>query len=400
MQYTLLLPRKIVFGWGRRAEAGELARGLGRRAWIVSGSRTLQREGVLDELQQNLRQAGVESERLTTVTREPEVEDVDTAARDLVKAGIREGDFVLGIGGGAGLDTAKAVAALATNRHGDSVRDFLEGVGAGLTIDHDPLPTLMLPTTAGTGTEATKNAVISSYDPPFKKSLRSEKMVPDVVLVDPELTVSCPPSVTAQSGMDAITQLIESLISRRATPYTQMICHDGLCRIWHASDDPLIVTAVQTPTDRPAREAMSHAALYSGIALANSGLGMAHGVAAALGVHCRVPHGLACAVMLPIALETNQPTNTTLDALMLSTVARRQNKNTLSMSLLKQYEGEFAAEVQHINRRIGIPSRLSELGVTAEQIPDIVRSSRGNSMDGNPRTIEDEELDAILRANL
>src|SRR5690606_20256002 len=167
LHYSLLLPRKIVFGWGRRTQAGELARSLGRRAWIVSGSRTLQREGILDELQQNLRQAGVASELLATVTREPEVDDVDTAVAHLVETGIREGDFVLGIGGGAGLDTAKAVAALATNRHGDSVRDFLEGVGAGLTIDHDPLPTLMLPTTAGTGTEATKNAVISSYDPPF-----------------------------------------------------------------------------------------------------------------------------------------------------------------------------------------------------------------------------------------
>ena len=172
---------------------------LGRRAWIVSGSRTLQKQGTIDELQQHLTKAGVASELLATVTREPEVADVDDTVARLMEAGLREGDFMLGIGGGAGLDTAKAVAALATNRHGDSVRDFLEGVGRGLTIDHDPLPMLAMPTTAGTGTEATKNAVISSYDPPFKKSLRSERMMPDAVLVDPELTVSCPPSVTAHS---------------------------------------------------------------------------------------------------------------------------------------------------------------------------------------------------------
>jgi alcohol dehydrogenase len=400
MQYSLLLPRKIVFGWGRRAEAGELARSLGRRAWIVCGSRTLQREGVLDELQQNLRQAGVKSELLATVTREPEVEDVDTAVAHLVEAGIREGDFVLGIGGGAGLDTAKAVAALATNRHGDSVRDFLEGVGAGLTIDHDPLPTLMMPTTAGTGTEATKNAVISSYDPPFKKSLRSEKMVPDAVLVDPELTVSCPPSVTAQSGMDAITQLIESRISRRATPFTKPLCQGGFDQVWRYIGDPAVVRAFDCPEDQQARESMSHAALLSGIALANSGLGIAHGVAAALGVHCRVPHGLACAVMLPIAIAANVGASGELTDLLMKLALLSLADDTDAKPSAEKLVTAATNRIRDVNAHLGIPSRLSDLGVTAEQIPDIVRSSRGNSMDGNPRDITDEELDAILRANL
>jgi alcohol dehydrogenase class IV len=400
MQYTLLLPRKIVFGWGRRAEAGELARSLGRRAWIVSGSRTLQREGVLDELQQNLRQAGVESELLTTITREPEVDDVDTAVAHLVEAGVGEGDFVLGIGGGAGMDTAKAVAALATNRHGDSVRDFLEGVGAGLTIDHDPLPTLMMPTTAGTGTEATKNAVISSYDPPFKKSLRSEQMVPDAVLVDPELTVSCPPSVTAQSGMDAITQLIESRISRRATPFTKPLCQGGFDQVWQYLGDPAVVRAFDCPDDQQSRESMSHAALLSGIALANSGLGMAHGVAAALGVHCRVPHGLACAVMLPIAIAANVGTSGELTDLLMKLGLFALADDADAKPSAEKLVAAALNRIRDVNAHMGIPSRLSELGVTAEQIPDLVRSSRGNSMDGNPRDIADEELDAILRANL
>jgi alcohol dehydrogenase class IV len=407
MRYTLLLPRKVVFGWGRRTEAGELARSLGRRAWIVSGSRTLQREGVLDELQQTMRQAGVESELLATATREPEVDDIDTTVAQLIEAGVREGDFVLGIGGGAGLDTAKAVAALATNRHGDSVRDFLEGVGAGLTIDHDPLPTLMMPTTAGTGTEATKNAVISSNDPPFKKSLRSEKMVPDVVLVDPELTVSCPPSVTAQSGMDAIAQLVESLISCRSNLVTRSFCHNGLASFVDSPVDTLsnfaLVQAFNDPHDQQAREVMSRAALFSGIALANSGLGMAHGVAAALGVHSRVSHGLACAVMLPIALAANIGVMNEHDVWCLfhltddtGDVQTTEWTEKMRSEKRRRLPEQFRA----LNSRLGIPSRLGDLGVTAEQIPDIVRSSRGNSMDGNPRDITDEELDAILRANL
>ena len=393
MQYTLLMPRKIVFGWGRRSEVGDLARPLGRRAWIVSGSRTLERQGTIAELCDSLDKAGVASELLTTVTREPEVEDVDNAVARLIDAGIREGDFVIGIGGGAGLDTAKAVAALATNRHGDSVRDFLEGVGAGLTIDNDPLPMLAIPTTAGTGSEATKNAVISSYDPPFKKSLRSERMVPDTVLVDPELTVSCPPTVTAYSGMDAVTQLIESFISRRSTHVTYGLCREALEALFWFDDWRAPVTAFEDPTDRTAREAMSHGALMSGIALANSGLGMAHGVAAALGVHSRVTHGLACAVLLPIAMEANREVSESrLDQL------GYWLKDSIDTDRVPSQDA--IVEIRSMNKRLGIPSRLSDLGVTEDQIPDIVRSSRGNSMSGNPREIDDEELAEILLANL
>ncbi|MEZ6052983.1 MAG: iron-containing alcohol dehydrogenase [Planctomycetaceae bacterium] len=262
-------------------------------------------------------------------------------------------------------------------------------------MDHAPLPLLAIPTTAGTGSEATKNAVISSLDPPFKKSLRSERMLPDVVLVDPELTVTCPASVTAQSGMDAITQLIESFVSIRATPFTREICRRGLRAVFEGhGGEPAIVRAVEHPTDRRAREAMSHAALLSGIALANSGLGMAHGVAAALGVHARVPHGLACAVMLPIAMKVNQDTASNDFAelgRLFSGRDIRDEDEAIETSL---------DIIQCINERIGIPRRLSELGVLPEQIPAIVRSSRGNSMNGNPREIDDAELTALLESHL
>ncbi len=208
------------------------------------------------------------------------------------------GDFMLAIGGGAAIDLAKAAGAMAANDQSPTVKDYLENVGRDLKIVNPPLPVLAMPTTAGTGAEATKNAVISSYDPPFKKSLRDDRLMPRIALVDPELTVSVPANVTAASGMDAITQLFESYISRKARPIPQALAVQGL-----KIAIPAIVEAVEKPDSRTAREAMAHAALLSGMALANSGLGMAHGVAPALGIHCRVPHGVACALMLPVALR-------------------------------------------------------------------------------------------------
>ncbi len=187
------------------------------RAFLVTGSRALERQGVIEEITSSLRQAGLAVVSLATVSREPEVTDVDRVVHDILGHGPRAGDLILAVGGGSAIDLGKAVAALATNRQGTSVADYLEGVGKGLKIETPPLPVLALPTTAGTGSEATKNAVISSTNPPYKKSLRSELMIPRAVLIDPELTVGLPPHVTAHTGIDAITQLIESYLSRRAS---------------------------------------------------------------------------------------------------------------------------------------------------------------------------------------
>ena len=275
---------------------------------------------------------------------------------------------------------------MATNDQSASIKDYLENVGRDLKIVSPPLPVLAMPTTAGTGAEATKNAVISSYDPPFKKSLRDDRLLPAIALLDPELTVSVPASVTAASGMDAITQLFESYISRKAQPIPQALAVDGLKKAI-----PAIVEAVEQPSSRRAREAMSHAALLSGMALANSGLGMAHGVAAALGIHCRVPHGAACALMLPTALRVNSEVCADQLARLCyllfgrsSTTSRRSAVETL------------LREIEIICNRVGVPQRLSQLNVRHDQIPAIVQSSRGSSMSGNPRELTDEELTDIL----
>lgn len=398
--YDFFAPNRIVFGWGRRTEIGAIARSLGHRAFVIGGSSTLDRNGTMADLCQRLESAGVCVERLTTQTREPEVADVDTTVARVREIGVRNGDLVIAIGGGSAIDLSKAVAALATNPHGESVRDFLEGVGRGLKIEQPPLPLLAIPTTSGTGTEATKNAVISSYDPPFKKSLRSDLMVPKVVLIDPELTLSLPRTITAHTGMDAITQLIESLISRRTKLIPRAVCWQGLelalPAMFHLSRDL---------GHRAAREAMSHAALLSGIALANSGLGLAHGVAAALGVHAKVPHGLACAVMLPAALELNRKVaQTDLAELGRRSAIWLRDERGVAALTNNTSDAEasrhFTEIVRTLNNHLGIPSRLGQLGVQSHQLPALVKSSRGNSMDGNPCDVSDDQLQAILEQML
>lgn len=389
IQFDLLLPRRMVFGWGERRQIGTLGKSLGQRAFIIAGSRTLQQSPLWSEMIEALRQAGIQPEVVATSMQEPTIESVDQTAVLLRQHRVRTGDFVAGIGGGAAIDLAKAVAAMATNDPAVSVRDYLEGIGTGRTLIHRPLPILAVPTTSGTGSEATKNGVISCDSPPCKKSLRSEDLLPAVALIDPELTVSLPPGQTAYSGMDAITQLIESFFTRRAQPVTDAWCDMGL-KMGLGS----IVKAVLTPEDRQAREEMAAAALLSGMALANSGLGMAHGVAAALGAICQVPHGLACAVMLPIALKTNR-----------DVIARKAEELKIVWKWLNQQPGshpQLAAvdvllhQIQRLCEKLKIPSRLRDLGVQQSQIPALVTGSHGNSLNGNPRPLTDAELTAIL----
>lgn len=392
IHFDLLIPRRIVFGWGKRREIGALAASLGTRAFLVDGSRTLQGTALWNEIFESLQTAGLTVHHIATATQEPTIEDVDLAAEKIRSFAPGAGDLVIGIGGGAALDLAKAVAGMATNSAGGSVRAYLEGIGSGFTLTEDPLPILAMPTTSGTGSEATKNAVISCNDPPCKKSLRSDKLMPSIALVDPELTVSLSPEQTAWSGMDAITQLLEAYFTKKAQPATDAWCDMGL-KMGLGS----ILNAYTSPRDERAREEMAAAALLSGMALANSGLGMAHGVAAALGSICNVPHGLACAVMLPIALKVNRNViaEKAEDLKFFWKLTRDSKKIDAQMTAVDVLEMQIGA----ILKMLKIPTRLRDLGVKQEQIPELVEGSRGNSMNGNPRTLSHEELTAILEEN-
>jgi alcohol dehydrogenase class IV len=397
ISYSFFAPRQIVFGWGSRTELGALAAGLGRRVLLVSGSRTLERVGTIDQLVSIFNSAGLAVQRLLVESREPEVRDVDRLVESIRALHPDGSDVVVAVGGGATIDLAKAASALVTNRHGNSVEDFLEGVGKGLQVTVPPLTLIAVPTTAGTGAEATKNASISSNagsTRPFKKSLRSDLMVPRLVVVDPELTVSLPPQTIAYTGMDAITQLIESDITRRSAPIPRALCRQGL-----RLAIPALPVAVKTRSAVEQLSSMSHAALLSGMALANSGLGFAHGVAAALGVTCGVPHGLACAVMLPSALRVNREVGrhrlAQLEALFddadsIETPSRENRR------AVEQMADRFIERIDALCQEVGIPRRLRDIGVSREQIPALVVGSRGSSMSGNPRDVSDAELAAIL----
>lgn len=383
--YDFLAPATIRFGWGRLAEVGTLCRAIGQRAFLISGSRTLSRSGIVDQIVSHLRQAQVEPVLLPSISREPLIDDVADGVDRLRELGAGSGDLVLAVGGGAAIDLGKALAGLSTQAAGAPVRDYLEGIGRGLQIEQDPLPIVAVPTTAGTGSEATKNAVISSLDPPVKKSLRNDRLMPRAVLVDPELTVSVPPAITAATGMDAITQLIESYISRRARPIPRALAEQGLQDVV-----PALLAAYERGETRWARERMAHAALLSGMALANSGLGLAHGVAAALGVHCDVPHGRACAALLPTALRANRSVcETDLARLATLMTGRTWSSPAAAADACIETVCELCAALD-------IPTRLSALGVRREQLPLLVRDSRGNSMSGNARELSDEELGQLL----
>lgn len=388
-------PPTILFGAGRSAEVGGVVARLGRRAWLVGGRRSLLGpgragiEGALDA-------ARIPAEVVTICTGEPTVADVARALETL-PPGDRDGVVVVGVGGGAAIDLAKAIAALATNLpagltaadYDGPIVDRLEGVGRGIPIDREPLPFVALPTTAGTGAEATRNAVISCPRRGFKKSLRSPLMVPRAAIVDPDLGAGCDRAVTAAAGLDCVTQLVEAFVCRVRRPLPRALVLDALPRAVEA-----LPRAVADPTDRAARGALAHAALASGLALANAGLGMAHGVAAALGVECGTSHGVACGLLLPVALAVNA----TVAAADYACLERACDRNASPDDRIAA--GAFVARIDRLSAGVsaaaGLPRRLSETGLDRTRIGWLAANSGGSSMRGNPRELDPATLEAIL----
>ena len=392
-EYDFAVPPLVRFGCGRASEVGEVAALYGRVAWLVTGGRSFAASGAEGLIAESLSRAGMASHHVATTHGEPTVDDVVAAMQRL--PGNREGVVVIAVGGGTTIDLAKAVAALATNLSAEELRgdldaavvDRLEGVGRNLPITQWPLPVVAVPTTAGTGAEATRNAVISCPRRRFKKSMRSPMMVPRAAIVDPELTRSCPRETTVASGLDAITQLIESFICRFKKPLPRAMVLDALPRAVAALPEALAHPRAVEP-----RAAMSHAALVSGMTLANSGLGMAHGVAAALGIECGTPHGLACAVMLPVALRVNFDDAFVDYAELERAIDRSSHRGDRADA------EAFVARIERLCCEAGVPQRLSDLGLPADRVEWLAENSRGASMRGNPRDLDTETLRGILQA--
>jgi len=382
---------EIFFGKGQFKELPLHCKRFGSRLLLVKGGRSLEENGMLQVILDGLKAEGIVSD-VVSVTSEPEVEMIDGLVKQANEFGA---EVVVAIGGGSVIDAAKAVAGLATN--GGSIIEYLEGVGTGRLIEKSALPFIAAPTTSGTGTEVTKNAVISSRKQGFKKSIRHQYLIPRMAIIDPELTWSQSPKVTAACGMDALTQLIEPYVSLKSNPFTGMICLKGIELISGS-----LYRAFVNGTDEAARENMSLASLMGGMALANAGLGSAHGLAAPLGAFFRVAHGVACATVLPAAFEMNTKTLS----------ARGDNGGVLrkyaeisrvltGMLLPDDNEAIDAgiAWLKDLRSKLEIPA-LKELGIRESDLPGIIKESRGSSMKTNPLVLSDDEIGEILRMSM
>ncbi|WP_413436987.1 iron-containing alcohol dehydrogenase [Sulfuriferula sp. GW1] len=386
------LPR-ILFGPGTVQQLPGLAARYGKHVLLVTGRSAIRDSRIWTELLCGLEAHGMTWEDVKVET-EPSPYLVDTEVTRLQDCAI---DVVVGIGGGSALDAAKAIAGLL--RPGNSVMDHLEGVGPERPYSGPATPFIAVPTTAGTGSEATKNAVLSLHgEHGFKKSFRDESLIAEYAVVDPDLLASCPAPVIAANGMDALTQLLESFVSTKANPFTDALALDGL----RITRDSLLVWYRQGASAADARSGMAYAALLSGITLAQVGLGSVHGLAAPLGAFFPIPHGVACGTLVAAATQIN------IQALKQRTPAGVALRKYAQLGRLLGNDetlDDLAAHDTLIEildkwtREMDLP-RLNHYGVCVDDLSRIVTNSRGSSMKTNPILLTDDEIETVLRMRL
>lgn len=378
MQFSFTSAGRIVFGPGTVHTVADTVQG---PVLLVCGSDPAR----CAPLTEDLNRKNIAWEYFS-ISGEPSTRDITEGA---ALARTMAARTVIGMGGGSVLDTAKAVSALLTNE-GDLL-DYLEVIGAGRPLAHPAAPCIAIPTTAGTGAEVTKNAVITSPEHRVKVSMRSDFMLPRMAVVDPTLTYSLPARLTATTGLDALTQLLEAYVSRKANPMTDGFCREGLSRARHLEN------ACQG--DSAAREDLSLSALLSGLALANAGLGAVHGFAAPLGGFLNAPHGAICARLLPLVMETNIAV---LEALSTEhpSLARYDEAARILCDDPDARAQDGVIWVQGLVDRLEIRS-LSCCGLREQDIPELVyRAAGASSMKGNPADLSTTQLEDILRQAL
>ncbi len=380
MRFEFATAVRIVFGPGTLAEIGGLAREFGRRTLVVTG----RDPGRAAPLLEHLHAAGLAT-AVYPVAHEPTTDD---ATRGTALARAAGCDIVIGFGGGAALDAAKAIAMLLA--HDGDVLDHLEVVGRAQPFERPGLPCITIPTTAGPGAEVTRNAVLASPVHRVKASLRSPHLLPRLALVDSTLTRDLPPALTAATGLDALTQLIEPYTSSRAQPLTDALCVEGIRRAARA-----LRRAYDDGRDAAAREDMAFASLGGGLALANAGLGAVHGFAAPLGGMFPAPHGAVCAALLPHVMAAN------CDALRARAphhpaLARYDEIGRLLTGRAHATAADGIVWVRDLVRHSAIPG-LATYGVTRADIPAVVTAAtQASSMKANPIPLTADELAVIL----
>lgn len=374
---------RVIFGCGTARRLPEVCHDVGRRALIVTGANPQR----ANHVKESLSDSGVACETFSIVT-EPTIAD---ARQGAAVAREMRAQVVIGFGGGSAVDAGKAIAALC--QQPQDVMHYLEVIGQGQPLDEPPLPFFAIPTTAGTGAEVTRNAVLASPEHGVKASLRHASMLPRIALVDPELARDCPAAVTAASGMDALTQCLEAFVSCRAQPMTDALCREGIRRAVCSLEK-----AFHDGNDLAAREDMALAAMFSGMALANAGLGAVHGFAAPIGGQFHAPHGAVCAALLaPVWLANWTVVNASDDDAMKARFAEAG----LLLTQNQETRGDrIAAFLSALTRRLEIPS-LRTFGITESDLTDIaMKAAQASSMKGNPVKLSQQSLRGILEEAL
>jgi len=380
MKFEFATATRIIFGPGTVRQVAPLAAEMGRRAFVITGHSIERANPLLEQLKER---------RIEYITFSIPAEPTTTIVKQGVELARRSGsEMVISVGGGSVLDAGKAIAAMLTNA--GQLEDYLEVVSLGKPITEDPAPHITIPTTAGTGAEVTRNAVLGVPERRIKVSMRSAMMLPDLAIVDPELTYSMPQALTAATGLDALTQLIEAFVSNKANPLTDCICREGLARAGRS-----LRAAYEDGGNRSAREDMALASLLGGLGLANAGLGAVHGFAGPLGGTIGAPHGVICAALLPYVTQAN------IEAL--------QQRGAGSPALLRY--GEAASLLMGkagANATAGLKwllelcaalnvQPLTQFGLEEQDFPQVVaKAQKSSSMKGNPVTLADGELTQIL----
>jgi alcohol dehydrogenase class IV len=381
MKFEFATATRILFGVGVFQQIGSLANEMGKTAFVSCGYCGT----TITALSEQLHAHGLRVVEFS-IEGEPSVEVVQEGVQRALQAGC---DFVIGIGGGSALDAGKAIAAMLRNE-GD-LYDYLEVIGKGMPLREPPAPYIAVPTTAGTGSEVTRNAVLGSPEHAVKVSLRSPLMLPRLALVDPELTYSLPAHVTAYTGMDALTQVLEPFVCNQPNPMIDAICREGM-RLATRS----LRAAYHNGEDASARQGMSLASLFGGLALANAKLGAVHGFAGPLGGMIPAPHGAICARLLPevmaanvAALESREPEGVALKRYLEVAQILTGDRNAGLQDGI-QWVRDLCREL-HIEN-------LSSYGLTEGHFPELVdKAPRASSMKGNPIKLTAGEMETILR---
>jgi alcohol dehydrogenase class IV len=384
MKFKFSTANQIFFGPGTVKQVASLAVERGSRPLVLTGGSCERASALMDDLT-----AGGMKINRHAVASEPTVDMALAAVRSARRA---ECDLVIGIGGGSVIDTGKVVAALITNS--GRLADYLEVIGAARPLAHPSAPYIAIPTTAGTGSEVTRNAVLGSPQHRVKVSMRSPFMMPDMAVIDPDLTISLPPAITAVTGLDAFTQLMEAFVSNQSNALTDGICREGLLRAAHS-----LLRAYENGDDRGARENMCLASLFSGMALANAKLGAVHGIAGPLGGMISGAHGAICAALLPGVMETNMKA-LRKRAANSPALARYKELARILTGSAKARAEDSISWVKNLCQSLQVES-LAHLGLSKSDLPDVVaKSQKASSMQGNPIRLTEAELMETLQMAL